>query len=337
MSAFLERKYLLAVAHRFDGFTQKSPNLYNCRCLFCGDSENKRKKRGYFYFKDNHWKYHCHNCGMHHNMEYVLKQLDYSLYEQYRLERFQNKKDAFENDAIFKSKVATQYDPDPATEELRRLPKISQLEVGHLGREYVVSRKIPNEMHTILRWCPEFFAWSNKLIPGKFEVIKDHGRVIIPFFSEENKFFAYVGRAVDATTPRYILIILNHNIPLIYGMNTVKRDKRVYAVEGPVDSMFLDNCIALGGSNLSVLTNLKDSDTVVVLDNEPHSKETKSKITHAIDLGYKVCIWPLWMVHKDINAMVLGGLSKEYIQGLIDSRTFEGLGAKIKLAEWSRI
>ena len=338
MNAFLDRKYILALRHRLDGFIQKSPNLYNFRCPLCGDGIGKKKKRGYFYLRNNKWFFHCHNqCGTM-GIKNLLKRLDYKLYQEYELESFTVKQE--HKDPIYTDKAAIQYDTNPAVEELKKLPKISQLPDNSKVRAYLETRQIPKPFHTILRWSPEFMAWTNKLVKGKFDsnTLKlDCGRVVIPFFSEDNKFFAYIGRVLDNSTPRYILIILDHNIPLIYGMNHTNKSKRIYVVEGPIDSFFLPNSVAMGGSNLSVLTYLDKYDKVVIIDNEPHKRDTVKKVEHAIDLGHKVCIWPKWMVCKDINAMVIDGMSPDYLIKLIDSHTYSGFEAKIKMAEWSKV
>ncbi len=341
MSSFLEKKYLMAISHRFEDFVQKLPNLYNCRCTFCGDSKsNKRKKRGYFYYRDHHWWYHCHNCGKTCGIKGLLKQLDYGLYEEYQLELFQEKRE--DNiDPIKETKYAVQSNNDEFTRALKKLPKISQLPVGHHAREYLNKRKIPSEQHSILRWCPAFMSWTNELIPHKFDerhLKHNQGRIVFPFFSEQNEFFAYAGRAPDDnSSPRYILIVLDHSVPLLYGVNTIDRKKKVYVCEGQIDSLFVKNSIALNGGNLAPLTNIAGLDMVIIFDNEPRKPETRSKIEHAIDLGYQVCIWPNWITEKDINSMILAGsVSVTSLNNVIDKNTFQGLGAKMHLAHWGK-
>lgn len=338
MNAFLDRKYILALRHRLSGFIQKSANLYNFSCPLCGDGKSGKKKRAYFYLRDNKWWFHCHNeCGTM-GLKNLLKRLDYKLYQEYELDSFTNK--SIINDPIKEEKTAIQYNADGATKALRGLRKVSQLAYDHPCKIYMDSRRIPTPLHSILRWTPTFMQWTNSIIKDKFskeELKIDHGRLVIPFFSEDNKFFAYIGRVVDNSLPRYILIILNHSIPLIYGMNHIDKNKTIYVLEGPIDTFFLPNSVAMGGSNLSVLTHLNDYDKIVVIDNEPHKTDTVKKIGHAIDLGHKVCIWPKWIKQKDINEMIVAGMSSEYLTKLIKDHSYSGFEAKIKLAEWSKV
>jgi hypothetical protein len=53
--------------------------------------------------------------------------------------------------------------------------------------------------------------------------------------------------------------------------------------------------------------------------------------------GYSVCIWPENMEHKDINDMILAGLSSEFIEHIIKTNTYKDLSAKVKLSQWSKV
>ena len=53
--------------------------------------------------------------------------------------------------------------------------------------------------------------------------------------------------------------------------------------------------------------------------------------------GYSVCIWPDNLEHKDINDMVLAGLTSEFIQFIIKSNTYRDLAAKMALTKWSKV
>jgi hypothetical protein len=76
---------------------------------------------------------------------------------------------------------------------------------------------------------------------------------------------------------------------------------------------------------------------VIVYDNEPRSKETYKKLDKAIMQGYSVCIWPENLHHKDINDMVLAGLTSDFIKYIIDQNTHKDLAAKLALQKWSKV
>ena len=104
-------------------------------------------------------------------------------------------------------------------------------------------------------------------------------------------------------------------------------------VEGPLDSLFIDNCLAVGGSDFDRL----EGDFTVIFDNEPRNKEISKQIEKTIDKGCSIVLWPEQVEEKDINDMILSGISKEEVQKIITQNTFSGVGAKLRFAEWRKI
>jgi len=224
---------------------------------------------------------------------------------------------------------------------LNTLKKISQLEVDHPARKYIVRRQIPNPYHAKLFYAPKFKTFVNTLIPDKFDLSKkDEPRLIIPFVDKEKNLFGFQGRAFGPVEPRYITIILDHDKPKVYNLESIDVKQRVYVVEGPIDAMFLHNCVAMCGAHLDETINtvgVKPHNVTVVYDNEPRNKEIVKAIEKAIDKGYSVCIWPQHVQQKDINDMVISGLSPNKIQQIIDQHTYSDLVAKMQLIQWKRI
>jgi hypothetical protein len=127
-------------------------------------------------------------------------------------------------------------------------------------------------------------------------------------------------------------------MPKVYGLDTVDLDRTTYVFEGPIDSMFVPNSIATaGGEMISALKGFDKRNLILIYDNEPRSPETKKKIDKAILNGYNVCIWPDNLEHKDVNDMVLAGLSPEFIEHIIKSNTYKDLTAKLQLTKWSKV
>ena len=138
---------------------------------------------------------------------------------------------------------------------------------------------------------------------------------------------------------------------LWYGQWRVNPDKRVYLVEGPLDSLFLDNCMASVGLNLPSLktvkldtnknkipffpSHLQNSDCTFVIDNEPRNTAVVATVRKIIDIGMDVVIWPEDMREKDINDLAYR-LSKKKIKKLIDEHTFNGLEAFARMNTWKR-
>lgn len=328
------------LSHRLDRFTRKSSGKFNFRCPVCGDSQSsKYKARGWIYDKQGHGVFHCFNCEVSMGVPKFIKMLDQGLYNEYNMEKISQNKTPEQVDLeTFVNKMK----PPVFRKEgiLKGLKKISQLSPDDPLKKYVVNRMIPNPYHAKMFKCPNFYAFVNDLVPDKFSkesLDHDETRLLIPFINKEGKVHAIQGRSLKSTGVKYITIVLDESVEKLYGLDTVNFDIGFYVLEGPIDSMFIPNSIATaGGDIVSALPSAYKSNAVVVYDNEPRSKDTIKKIDKAIMQGFKVCIWPENLEHKDVNDMVKSGLSAEFIRYIIDQNTYKDLAAKMALTKWSK-
>ena len=307
---------------RLDKFKKVRDNLFNFRCPYCGDSQKSRSKaRGYFYRKKNDYFYRCHNCGKGTTFGKVLEYIDTLMYKEYVMERY--KGDAPKTEAPEFNFAAPKFKKiDP---KLENLTPINKLNDGHPARQFVESRQLPEEFYSDLYLCPKFFKWSKILSQ------QEHPRLVIPFRDESGEVFAAQGRAFGKESPKYLTIKFQDK-PKIFGLDRVDLSRRFYVVEGPIDSMFLDNCLAVAGADFRYLPR---GDTTIVLDNEPRSREIIKLMERLIHQEHELVIWPTTITQKDINDMVLANVQD--IQTIIDNNTFSGLEATMKLAAWKRI
>ena len=280
---------------RLDKFKKVRDNLFNFRCPYCGDSRKSQSKaRGYFYRKKNDYFYRCHNCGKGTTFGKVLEYIDTMMYKEYIMERY--KGDAPKTEAPefnFKAPKFKKIDP-----KLENLTPINKLNGGHPARQFVESRQLPEEFYSDLYLCPKFFEWS------KIQSQQEHPRLVIPFRDESGEVFAAQGRAFGKESPKYLTIKFQDK-PKIFGLDRVDFAKRYYVVEGPLDSMFLDNCLAVAGADFRYLP---PGDTTIVLDNEPRSREIIKQMERLIHQEHELVIWPTTITQKDINDMVLAGV-----------------------------
>ncbi len=330
MQSYIDVKYVSLISPYLQQFKKKGDFLWNFRCPYCGDSKKSRTKaRGFVFRKKNDLFYKCHNCGVGATLGNLIKEIDLKTYDDYILERYRkgvktnNPEPEFKFDApIFHKKGI-----------LEKLKSISDLSESHPARKIISERLIPEEHWSDLYLCDSFFKFTNKLIPNKFPSLdKDHPRLLIPFRDEKGEVFAYQGRAFGKEKPKYITIKLKDR-DKIFGLDKVDKKEPIYVVEGPLDSLFLDNCIAVAGAEVPSL----DCDFTVVFDNEPRNKELLKQIEKTINHGHKICLWPESMKHKDINDMILGGYTKEEIQEIIKQNTFQTASAKMRFATWRKI
>ena len=307
---------------RLDKFKKVRDNLFNFRCPYCGDSQKSRSKaRGYFYRKKNDYFYRCHNCGKGTTFGKLLEYLDVQMYKEYIMERYKGDAPKTEQPEFnFEAPKFKKIDP-----KLENLTPINKLNGWHPARQFVESRQLPEEFYSDLYLCPKFFEWS------KIQSQQEHPRLVIPFRDESGEVFAAQGRAFGKEIPKYLTIKFQDK-PKIFGLDRVDFTQRYYVVEGPLDSMFLDNCLAVAGADFRYLP---PGDTTIVLDNEPRSIEIIKQMERLIHQEHELVIWPDSITQKDINDMVLAG--QQDIKTTIDNNTFSGLEATMKLAAWKRI
>tara|TARA_R100000329_G_C7611611_1_gene217052 strand:+ start:421 stop:1428 length:1008 start_codon:yes stop_codon:yes gene_type:complete len=333
MSNYVDLKYINILSVRLEQFKQKGKNLFNFRCPYCGDSQkDKTKARGYLYAVKNDMFYKCHNCGIGTNMPNFIKDRDQKLYSEYCLEKFKKKPKKEEVD--FKPKFdKVEFD------DLNLGMKISDLKDTHPAKKFVLDRKIPRDKLDLLYCCNRFMTLVNRVKPGTFkDVTKDYPRLIIPFYDESGKLFAFQGRAFGKEQPKYITIKLDESKQKVYGLERVNFLQPIKVVEGPIDSLFLDNCLASAGADLkNVKKSLPEDQITYIYDNEPRNREIIKHMYSVIDKGYSLVIWPDDLKHKDINDMIISGLTSEQITDIIHNNTFSGLAATAKLDFYKRV
>ena len=316
----IDLKFIMLLSPRLDKFKKLRDNLFNFRCPYCGDSQKfTNKARGYFYRKKNDFFYKCHNCGKGTTFSKVLQYIDSEMYKEFVMEKFTGPKtDEFKFEAPkFKKR-------DP---KLENLTPINKLNGNHPARQFVELRQIPEEFYSDLYLCSKFFKWA------KIRSKQDHPRLVIPFRDESGEVFAAQGRAFGKETPKYLTVKFQDK-PKIFGLDRCDWSERTYIVEGPLDSLFVDNCLAVAGADFEHHFPMKENVTII-LDNEPRSREIIKRMEKLIDKDYELVIWPDNVKEKDINDMVLAGDTN--IMHTIKNNTYTGLTAKLKLSSWKLI
>jgi transcription elongation factor Elf1 len=329
-------KYIQLLSSTLKQFKKVDDNTYNFRCVVCGDSKkSKLKSRGYLISGKNGFFYHCHNCNASMNFSNFLKYLNYSLFTEYIYENFKEKKKDFNKKQVKLPEVIL----DPKKKIFGNLDKISHLSSDHPARKYLEDRKIPEQFFSSLYYTETFKAFTNSVIPNKYETIFiDEKRIIIPLLNSFGKVYGFQGRAIDdiENRLRYITILLDKKYPRLFGLDRVNFNIKYYVTEGPFDSLFLPNAIATcGGSIIHELTKHAAvlDNAVVVYDNEPRNANICNGIKKAINKNLKVVIWPENLKEKDINKMVLNDVD---YQAIIDANTYSGLKAQLFLDKWRK-
>ena len=321
---YIDSKYIGLVSARLEKFKRTKDHLYTFRCPYCGDSKkSKNKTRGYLFQKKGNFIFKCHNCGMSKGFTNFLKDMDPVLHGKYTMESYkegltgqhrsvENPKFDFKK-PVFKKKI--------------NLPLASE---NARASDYLKKRRLnPVKFY----YADRFKHFCNTIKPTFESSKNDHARIVIPLYDRDDTLIGFQGRSLDAyVTPKYLTVMLSEDHPKVYGLNKIDPSKQVYVTEGPFDSHFIDNSIAMCGSDVDLRT--YNYTFVYVFDNEPRSSQIVSKIAKTIGENNRVVIFPSNIRQKDLNDMALAGLD---VQDLVESNTYKGLEAQLKLQSWKRV
>ena len=320
----VDSKYVGLVSSRLLKFKRVKPNLYNFRCPICGDSKKQKSKaRGYIYAIKQNVNFRCHNCGASMSLNNFLKQIDPVLQKQYSMEKFKEGHAGGRNFVVEEPKFnfeAPQFKPK------LDLPKASE---NSDAKKYLEDRKLDS---TKFYYTDTFKAWSNSHKQTFDSVKYDEPRIIIPLFYQDTM-VGFQGRSLGPSKVKYNTVMVNDDAPKIYGLDNIRTGTPVYITEGPFDSTFIRNSIAMCGADADV-SRWGISNPIWIYDNEPRSPEITRRLQSAISSKQTVVIWPTHIHEKDINDMVLAGHD---VQSVVESNVYSGLQAQLQFNTWKRV
>lgn len=343
MNLWIDIKYAKLAGSSIGLFKLKSldPFLAYGRCPICGDSKtNKYKCRFYFYQKESKINAQCHNCGYSASLGSFLKLQEPDLFKQYCFEVFGEKSAPSKKEISYEDLIPTYERTFGLTINNSGLPLVSSLPDTHPAKIYIKERKLPD--YDFL-YAEKFIEFAEKFNP-EFTGKKEHARIIIPFFTESREIHAFQGRSLGNENPKYYTCSVTEESHKIFGIENVDKNKDILVVEGPLDSLFLHNCIAARSSSLkqcaeksaSMIYNNPRNDYVLVFDNEPRNKDLCKIIKKSIDEGFRVCLMPDNWLHKDINDAILAGVPPNDILHVIKKNTYQGLYANLQFNKWKK-
>lgn len=333
---WIDQKYASIISSSLEQVKDRSNNRFrlNFRCPFCGDShKSKFKTRGWLYENQEALHFNCFNCGTTASFSYFLNSINPVLYKEYCVERFGKTSKTISTikmeQPVFEKKLSV----------LPECSSISSLDDRHYAKKYMVDRKIPTKFLDDFYFVEKFFEWTNKNIdPSKFvDIIKDESRIVFPLRNRDGDIFGIQGRALGPSKTKYITIRLNETEPKIYGLDRHNPSKKTFVLEGPIDSLFLPNAIAMVGADANLDQILNKESTIIVLDNEPRSREIVNRLHKYMSSGWKICLFPTTFNFKDINDAIMAGLTSDMIVEIIESNSWSGLEAALQLKFWSKI
>ena len=327
--SYLDTKYINLASASLQKYKKVKNGLWTFRCPYCGDSKkNKNKTRGYIFQAKGDHVFKCHNCGVTRSLSNFLKDNVPHVYDEYVMERYKEGTIGKNVPKPDLTKFITKPKFAKRTVDLKRLSSLNNF---HVAKKYILDRGIPENKLDRLYYCPNFKEWTNTQKQTFSDTTNDEERIIIPLNDTDGNLIGFQGRSLSPNAKmRYITVMLNEDAPKLYGLDHINKNETIYIVEGPLDSFFLENAVAMCGSDVDIRS-FGWSDYIWVYDNEPRSRQITDKISKSIDRGDKVVIWSSSIKEKDLNDMHNSGIN---VKSVIESNVYHGLEAKLQLSNW---
>lgn len=259
------------------------------RCPFCNDW----KRRAYILKNNpkdkNRWVFTCFNgdCVGNNSMKAttLLKEKFPGLYDEYRKELFvtnRQNKVVLEHQTFIEELVQKPIDEKKDTKGFISIVD-GKGKLFDKAKEYCKYRLIPEDV-----WSKWFVS-----IDGRFQ-----GRLIIPFFDNDNKIYYYQGRSLSNQDPKYLSRRIGER--QIYNIYNIDKSHPVMITEGPIDSIFLDNAIATIGIKHSenIRKELEQLQQYYIFDNDVAGNKIANKY---LENGKYVFNWFKFLKDNNLN------------------------------------
>ena len=300
-----------------------SSNDLACSCHICGDSKTKRKKRLHLFTKDNvHDSVHCFNCGYSSSAYNYFREFHSEYFSQYKKELGANKISSLK-DVDLSEFAENEHKAEPISLEAFKsnFNPLSSASIEYLKSRNFSSKDIEKMIVLEGKEVVELFGKKVNL----------NGFIVIPLINEDNLVFGYQARNIKEK--KFLTIILK-DYPKLWGLNTIKNTNQLYIFESIFDAVSsgFDSTLAVLGisSAKNILENYKEA--VVFFDNQYLDETSNKTCIELAKLGYKIVIWNKNVKAKDVNEL-LNFLTKDEIQRIARTETYESLKAYIKLSE----
>ena len=341
MSSSIELEYIYKISSSLEGFYAKSTFHFNARCPVCGDSKkSKTKKRLHINqsSQEDCFVICCHNCHEPDGRFSVfLKNQFPDLHKEFVIDKLKasgkfREFRKFKPHVVSKSKKLMPTKVIEQTRHLRHTMKISQLDSDHPAYKYAVSRKFTDDMFKNFLYTHDFRSVAMQVNEESANSIYEgDSRIVIPFLDRKGYLFGMSGRSIQENSSLKYINILEDGYEKEYMFRPTHDETPVIVVEGPIDSAFLNNSKASCDATLWTVEG-----DIYAFDNQPRHREVIGYMETAINMGLKVVVWPNFIKGKDINDMILSGMSSIDIQQIIYKHSFRGAEAKIKFSTWKK-
>lgn len=313
----------------------RAQRVYQGSCPICREGSSWLRKRRCYYLTAKN-AVCCHNCGWYSSPYQWIQKVSGMNYAEIKKEIDEN---TF-NDIVLQKNTNTL--PVKILKPQNALPDDS---INLNDEEQIDFYKNNETVQKCLRVIKERRLDTAINKPACFYttiIDKVHiNRLIIPFFDVNNKVVWYQSRKIfdSDDRPKYLSKVNSERA--LYGVNNIDENYGyIFITEGPIDSMFIKNGVAVAGINEgdSCFTGIQNKqlsyfplhEKIWVLDNQLQDSASKIKTKKLLDKGERVFIWPEAMKdYKDLNEYCIDQSIDSINPDIILKNSYQGLRGKL--------
>lgn len=318
---------------------------FSFRCPFCGgSSEHQNRRQAYILNIFDKPFFYCHKCGHvcepNNSFAMFLKEMDYSLYQQYFNELKKEMMVNFSKGERSEKVVEfTQTETHVKTTFDDWLTPLSLLDKKHVANEYASLRRITeNHLNETYYFFGNPFTFFNKIF--KTEKYKTKGQslyegILFPYRDIDLNYKGFGIRLLKSVGDFRFINLLESDQKFFFGEDKINRYSDLYIVEGLIDKVSVEdnNFIAMLSTNPKIEhgNNITSGKLNYIFDNEYLNTYIQRNIKR-VGKENNVFLWDRsYDKAKDINDLktkydLKDGDIKEYIK----NNTFSGMFLQIE-------
>lgn len=306
MSRVLPSEYVMSKFYELAGFPKykRGAGTYNGCCPTCREGKSWGKKRRLFYLPDKDLVC-CHNCNKNWSPVNWIMELSGLSYAQVME---QSKEYDFASFELEDKKFAR---PESETLPVDSINLFDQQQL-----DYFINNKVVKDALILIKDRRIDTAINRpKALYISLKDFVHKNRLVIPFCDHKNKIVWYQSRAMykkdEVDRPKYMSKLNAERT--VFGLEKINEQlDYIFIFEGPIDSMFVQNGVAMGGISMSELQEEQMNryrlyQKIWVLDNQlAENADVKRQINKLLENGERVFLWPKkFKGIKDINELCM--------------------------------
>lgn len=331
-------QYVIQTFYRCVSFPSynKYTNVYNGSCPFCREGKSYGKKTRFFYIPEKELAF-CHNCGYSRKTFNFLLDVTGKPFNELITEI---KNLDYTEVPVVEEKPEVKPVTKSLPDDCINLTDKNQIEfhknnnVVNICLDFIKSRRLDTAVN---RPTTYYLSLVDKV---------HKNRLILPFYDTNGDIIFYQTRTLlekdSFEKPKYLSKVgAEKSLSGIHNLDLYHDN--VYIFEGPIDSYFIKNGLAICGiqedsertfnelqtKQLSQLTTFKK---IWCLDNQWNDNASLKKSQILVDKGEQVFIWPEeFKRYKDLNEICIKFGRDSINPELVIKNTYSGLKAKILL------